>query len=234
MFTFKQFTVHQDRCAMKVGTDGVLLGAWAPLDHHPFSILDIGTGTGLIALMLAQRSDAEQVDALEIDPDAFEQAADNFEASPWADRLFCFHAGLDEFVDEPEDTYDLILSNPPFHEEQTLSPDEARSQARFSGSLPLEELFEAATLLLSDDGVLAIIIPYKSEPLAAELAAASGLYPFRITRVKGTPDAAVKRSLMAFSRQQSQCEESDLTLELARHQYTDAFRDLVRDFYLKL
>ena len=219
---------------MKVGTDGVLLGAWAPIDHHPFSILDIGTGTGLIALMLAQRSDAEQIDALEIDADAFEQAAENFEASPWPDRLFCFHAGLDEFVDEPEDTYDLIVSNPPFHEEQVLSSDEARSQARFSGSLPLEELFEAATLLLSDTGVLAIIIPCKSEAFAAKLAAASGLYPFRITRVKGTPDAAAKRSLMAFSRHQSECEKGELTLELARHQYTDAFRDLVRDFYLKL
>ena len=117
MFTFKQFAIEQDRCAMKIGTDGVLLGAWAPIDNHPFSILDIGTGTGIIALMLAQRSAAQQIDALEIDEAAYEQATDNFENSPWNDRLFCFHAGLDEFIEEPEDEYDLIVSNPPFYSE---------------------------------------------------------------------------------------------------------------------
>jgi tRNA1Val (adenine37-N6)-methyltransferase len=95
MFTFKKFSIEQNRCAMKIGTDGVLLGAWAPLEQNPFSILDIGTGTGIIALMLAQRSTAQQIDALEIDENAYEQATDNFENSPWNDRLFCFHAGLD-------------------------------------------------------------------------------------------------------------------------------------------
>ena len=103
MFTFKQFAIEQDRCAMKIGTDGVLLGAWAPIHNHPFSVLDIGTGTGIIALMLAQRSTAQQIDALEIDEAAYEQATDNFENSPWNDRLFCFHAGLDEFIEEPEE-----------------------------------------------------------------------------------------------------------------------------------
>jgi tRNA1Val (adenine37-N6)-methyltransferase len=110
-FSFKKFSIEQDRCAMKVGTDGVLLGAWTPIENNPFSILDIGTGTGIIALMLAQRSNAEQIDALEIDEEAYEQSVDNFN-SPWGDRLFCFHAGLDEFVEEPEDEYDLIISNP--------------------------------------------------------------------------------------------------------------------------
>jgi HemK-like putative methylase len=99
---------------MKVGTDGVLLGAWAPIKQQPYSILDIGTGTGIIALMLAQRSNAAQIDALEIDEKTYEQATDNFENSPWNDRLFCFHAGLDEFMEEPEDEYDLIVSNPPY------------------------------------------------------------------------------------------------------------------------
>jgi tRNA1Val (adenine37-N6)-methyltransferase len=102
---------------MKIGTDGVLLGAWTPIENNPISILDIGTGTGVIALMLSQRSTAEQIDALEIDSAAYEQAVDNFENSPWSDRLFCFHAGLDEFVEEPEDEYDLIVSNPPFYSE---------------------------------------------------------------------------------------------------------------------
>ena len=110
-FKFKEFSIHQDQCAMKVGTDGVLLGAWASLDKQPESILDIGAGTGLIALQLAQRSSAETIDAIELDNDAYEQCVANFEASPWGDRLFCYHAGFDEFVDEMDDSYDLIVSN---------------------------------------------------------------------------------------------------------------------------
>ena len=117
MFQFKQFLVNQDRCAMKIGTDGVLLGAWCPIDNNPFSVLDIGAGTGILSLMLAQKSNASQIDAIEIDEDAYEQCVANFENSPWGDRLFCFHAGLDEFIDEPEDQYDIIISNPPFYSE---------------------------------------------------------------------------------------------------------------------
>ncbi len=120
-FQFKEFTVQQDRCAMKIGTDGVLLGAWASLNHFPNSILDIGTGTGVIALQLAQRSSAELVDALEIDDDAYEQAMSNFETSPWGDRLFCYHAGFNEFTEEIDDTYELIVSNPPFYSENYKS-----------------------------------------------------------------------------------------------------------------
>ena len=100
MFTFKQFTINQDRCAMKVGTDGVLLGAWTPLINNPYNVLDIGAGTGLIALMIAQRCNAEQIDAIEIDEEAYEQCVENFEASPWNDRLFCYHASIDEFTEE--------------------------------------------------------------------------------------------------------------------------------------
>jgi len=135
-FQFKQFTINQDRCAMKVGTDGVLLGAWTPLTNNPYNILDIGTGTGIIALMLAQRSQAEylnlnsqmaqQIDAIEIDDDAFEQATDNFENSPWKERLYCYHAGLDEFLDEVKEEFDLIVSNPPFYSEDYKSSDEKR------------------------------------------------------------------------------------------------------------
>ena len=113
-FQFKEFIVAQDRCAMKIGTDGVLLGAWVDVPEHINSILDIGTGTGLIALQLAQRSDAEIIDALEIEPQAFEQAVENFENSPWSDRLFCYHASFQNFVSEIDDKYDLIVSNPPF------------------------------------------------------------------------------------------------------------------------
>ncbi|NJM80775.1 MAG: methyltransferase [Flavobacterium sp.] len=144
---------------MKVGTDGVLLGAWTPVNHNPYNILDIGTGTGLIALMLAQRSQAEQIDALEIDDDAYEEATNNFENSPWNDRLFCYHAALDEFVEESTDDfsdseplqqYDLIVSNPPFYSEDYKTDSEQRDLARFNDAMPFHELIEAADVLLSD------------------------------------------------------------------------------------
>ena len=170
MFEFKKFTVLQDKCAMKVGTDGVLLGAWCPIDHKPNSILDIGTGTGIIALQLAQRSDAATIDALEIDENAFEQATTNFENSPWNERLYCFHAGLDEFVEEPEDEYDLIVCNPPFYSENYKTGTPERDLARFQDALPFEDLLEAADLLLSENGVLAVIIPFKEATRFCELA----------------------------------------------------------------
>lgn len=233
-FQFKRFTIQQDRCAMKVGTDGVLLGAWAPLDHSPYSILDIGAGTGLIALMLAQRSGAEQVDALEIDDDAYEQAVENFEESPWADRLFCYHAGLDEFMDEPEDEYDLIVSNPPFYTDAYPSGDGQRDRARFEDSLPFEDLAEASGLLLSEKGVLAVIIPYKEEACFIALAREEGLYPFKITRVKGAPERETKRTLLAFSRMEKDAQEDELVIETARHLYTKEYIALTQDFYLKM
>ncbi len=168
-FQFKQFTVHQDRCAMKVGTDGVLLGAWTSLDHSPENILDIGSGTGIIALMLAQRSEAFQIDALEIEENAYEQAVENFEASDWGDRLFCYHAGFDEFVEEMQDEekYDLIISNPPFFSEDYKSGNDHRDQARFADALPLPELIEGASLLLSENGHFDLIIPFSEEDKCA-------------------------------------------------------------------
>ena len=164
-FQFKQFNIQQDKCAMKVGTDGVLLGAWTPIDNQPFSILDIGAGTGLIALMLAQRTNAELIDALEVEDNAYEQAVENFENSPWGDRLFCYHAGLDEFTDEMQDEekYDLIVSNPPFYSEDYTSGNTERDKARFSFAMPFEELAESASLLLNREyGVFAVVIPLLS------------------------------------------------------------------------
>jgi tRNA1Val (adenine37-N6)-methyltransferase len=235
MFSFKQFTVQQDRCAMKIGTDGVLLGAWSPLDHAPISILDIGTGTGIIALMLAQRTQALQIDALEIDENAYEQATDNFENSPWNDRLYCFHAGLDEFVEEPEDEYDLIVSNPPFYTENFKTDNDARDLARFSDAMPFEDLIEAAALLLSENGIFAVIIPFKEEASFIALAEEYELYPAKITRVKGTPSSEIKRSLLAFSRNKPiEFPIDELIIETARHQYTPRYIDLTKDFYLKM
>lgn len=220
---------------MKVGTDGVLLGAWAPIPNPVFSILDIGAGTGVIALMLAQRTAAEQIDALEIDEDAYEQCVENFENSPWADRLFCYHAGLDEFMDEPEDEYDLIISNPPFHTENYFSGDEKRDAARFTASLPFEDLCEGAGLLLSEDGIFCVIVPFSAEQKFVALAAENELFPIKITRVKGTSTTEIKRSLLAFSRNPaSGFLVDELVIETARHEYTPEYIALTKDFYLKL
>lgn len=234
MFQFKQFSVNQDKCAMKIGTDGVLLGAWTPLENTPYSIMDIGTGTGIIALMLAQRSNAEQIDAMEIDDDAYEQAVDNFENSPWGDRLFCYHAGLDEFLEEPEDEYDIIVSNPPFYTEDYTSGDDQRDKARFTASLPFEDLVEAAALLLSDNGIFSVIIPFKEEDNFVAIARDLDLFPFKITRVKGTPTTDIKRSMIAFSRDEREIATDELIIETARHEYTPEYIALTKDFYLKM
>ena len=235
MFTFKQFTVNQDKCAMKIGTDGVLLGAWCPIDNRPFSILDIGAGTGILSLMLAQRSNAEQVDALEIDEEAYEQCVENFENSPWSDRLFCFHAGLDEFIEEPENEYDIIISNPPFYSEDYKSNDSQRDLARFQEAMPFEDLTEAANLLLSENGIFAVIIPHKEEEKFIDLCAQVELFPVKVTRVKGTPTTEIKRSLLAFKRYELPVLEADeLIIETSRHQYTEEYIELTKDFYLKM
>ncbi len=233
-FTFKQFSVNQDSCAMKIGTDGVLLGAWTPLINNPYNVLDIGAGTGILSLMLAQRSNAEQIDAIEIDEDAYEQCVENFEASPWSDKLFCFHAGLDEFVDEPEDEYDLIISNPPFYTDDYKSDNTSRDLARFEDALPFEELIEAAALLLSDNGIFSVIIPYKEEERFVALCKELVLFPLKITRVKGTPTSEIKRSLLAFCRIEQTPLIDELVIEISRHNYTREYIELTKNFYLKM
>ena len=234
-FQFKQFSVLQDRCAMKIGTDGVLLGAWTPIENNPKSILDIGTGTGIIALMLAQRSNAKQIDALEIDENAYEQATDNFENSPWNDRLFCFHAALDEFIEEPEDEYDLIVSNPPFYSEDFRSENEQRDLARFHEAMPFEDLIEAADLLLSENGIFSVIIPYKEEERFIELCAEVELFLVKVTRVKGSYKTPIVRSLLAFKRYELAVLVADeLVIEIYRHEYTDEYIELTKAFYLKM
>ena len=234
-FQFKQFTLHQDRCAMKVGTDAVLLGAWTPIPKDIFSVLDIGSGTGILSLMLAQRTLAEQIDAIEIDEEAYEQCVENFENSNWGDRLFCYHAGLDEFVEEMEDeSYDLIISNPPFYTDEYKSDTEKRNLARFEVALPFEELIESAANLLSEFGIFSVIIPFKEEKRFIQLASEFHLYPFKITRVKGNKTSEIKRSLLAFTWDEQITIEDELTIEVTRHQYTQEYIQLTKEFYLKM
>lgn len=224
---------------MKIGTDGVLLGAWTPLINNPYNVLDIGAGTGILSLMLAQRSNAAPnnvgiIDAIEIDEDAYEQCVENFEASPWGDKLFCFHAGLDEFVDEPEDEYDLIISNPPFYTDDYKSDNTSRDLARFEDALPFEELIEAAALLLSDNGIFSVIIPYKEEERFVSMCKELDLFPLKITRVKGTSTSEIKRSLLAFCRMEQIPLIDELVIEISRHNYTPEYIELTKDFYLKM
>ena len=235
MFKFKKFSINQDNCAMKVGTDAVLLGAWCPIDNNPKTILDIGTGTGILALMLAQRTTAAQIDALDIDENAFEQATENFDNSDYFDRLYCFHAGLDEFVDNPEDEYDIIISNPPFYSEDFKSDNSRRNQARFQDAMPFQELIEAADLLLSENGIFTVIIPFKEEQNFIAIANDFELYPIKITRVRGLESTPIIRSLLAFKRfEMPVLVANELIIEIARHQHTEEYIELTKDFYLNM
>lgn len=233
-FQFKEFRIRQERSAMKVGTDGVLLGAWTDLSHRPNTILDIGAGTGLIALMLAQRSGAETIDAVEAEGAAFEECVENFEASPWGDRLFCYHSGFAEFAGEIDDTYQLIVSNPPYFDSLVSGADPARDRARQMASLPFDVLLDGVAQLLAPKGRFSAILPFAAEVSFLREADSVGLYPSRITRVKGNPKAPVKRSLLEFTREEGSCEENTFTIELERHQYTPEYTALTRDFYLKM
>ncbi|MCJ7467822.1 MAG: methyltransferase [Maribacter sp.] len=233
-FHFKQFTINQNRCAMKVGTDGVLLGAWASLGNRPNRILDVGAGTGLIALMLAQRSSAHLIDAIEIDEAAYEQCVENFEASVWADRLFCYHAGLDEFMEEIDEKYDLIISNPPFYSEDVSSGNATRDKARQSESLPFEDLLVGVSKLLSKKGTFSTIIPYKEEGRFISLASKVDLFPQKIVHVKGNSNADIKRSLLEFGFDKKTINNRMLIIEIERHRYTPEYIAMTKDFYLKM
>lgn len=233
-FQFKQFTIQQDKTPMKVGTDGVLLGAWANLDFNHTRILDIGAGTGLIALMMAQRSDAETIDAIELNDAAYEQTVENFENSDWADRLFCYHASLQEFTDEIDEKYDFIISNPPFYTSTYKELSEERAMARHAESLTYADLLESTSKLMSKKGNCAFIIPFEEEKNFLKIAEENKFYPNRITSVRGAVNTAVKRSLMQFSFVKREIIFSELTLELSRHNYTEEYKSLVQDFYLKL
>ncbi len=233
-FAFKYFKISQDKCAMKIGTDGVLLGAWSSLKKNPFSILDIGAGTGILSLMLAQRSEAELIDAIEIDANTYEQCVENFEQSPWGDRLFCYHASLEEFTEEIEDKYDLIICNPPFYSEDFKTDNKQRDLARFQDAMPFEHLLKSVSQLLSPLGSFNVVIPFKEEAYFTELASSLNLFPNRTLHIKGNPDALIKRSLIEFSFQNTDSETSELIIERQRHEYTEDYINLTKDFYLKM
>lgn len=229
-FKFKQFTVYHDKCAMKVGTDGVLLGAWCDVAgvRH---VLDVGTGTGLIALMAAQRSEAH-VTALDVDAAAVEQARENCDASPWAERIDVVQADFCSY--RPDGLFDCIVSNPPYFVEDVHCPDKQRNMARHTAGLTFASLLERVGALLSEEGRFSVVIPTVSVADFVYQAMRNKLYLSRRTLVCTKSGVQPKRALLGFSRVENTCRESVLTIETEHHKYTPEFVELVKDFYLHL
>lgn len=236
-FQFKEFKVQQDKTAMKIGTDGVLLGAWCSIDNFPDAILDVGSGTGIIALMLAQRSDSMTIDAVEIDENGYEQTVENFEQSDWGDRLYCYNSSFQEFakaIAEEQETYDLIVANPPFYTDDFETKNVARNKARFTSSLPFEDLIKNAVKILSEDGVFSLIVPFKEEEEITRLSNAHSLFLNRKCTVQGNPKSEIKRVLLEFSFHQAEVISEHLIIEIKRHKYTKEYINLTKNFYLKM
>ena len=232
-FRFKRFTVYQDLCAMKVGTDGVLLGAWANCDGVE-RILDIGTGSGLIALMLAQRAAAADIDAIDIEPSAYAQARFNVANSPFSTRITVLHSGLQSF--QTNKRYDLLVCNPPFFTQSLKSPDDSRNSARHNDILPFDVLLKSSLSMLEPAGALAVIIPFDAFASFHERAEGNGFHLKRKTTVKPTPNSHPKRVLLeyALTYNNPSCVETDLVIELERHVYSEDYINLTRSFYLNM
>ena len=229
-FSFKQFTVRHDRCAMKVGTDGVLLGAWAPVEHAR-TALDVGTGTGLVALQLAQRNPLLRVTAVEVDADAASQASENAARSPWPERIEVVRADFKDF--QSPGGFDLIVSNPPYFLDALPCPDRQRRVARHAGGLNYDLLFRRSVRLLGEDGVLSVIIPAEVERAAEEAAWAQGLCPRRRTRVFTKAGKPARRVLLTFGRRLGPVDEDALCIHRPDGSYSDDYRRLTGEFYLK-
>ena len=232
-FRFKQFVVHQDRCAMKVGTDGVLLGAWADVEHT-HRILDIGTGTGLISLMLAQRNPNASIMGIEIDENAAEQAKENILLSPFSERIDIKQISFQEFSAKLTQKFDHLVSNPPFFIDSLRSPDHTRSLARHAEKLSLEELFCDAKQVAAEHARFSVIIPYLQKRQILFAASDFGWHPARITNVYSLSHSKFpKRMLIEFMNDIPDfISESELTIEVRPKEYSPAYIDLVKDFYL--
>ena len=230
-FQFKQFTVWHDKCAMKVGTDGVLLGAWTKI-FNAESVLDIGTGTGLVSLMIAQRCMANIL-AIEIDKNTANQAKDNIDHSPWKDRILVCHTDFKTFSCNKK--FDLIVSNPPYFSDSLLPPDTKRSTARHTNELSYYELIEGASKLLMPKVEFSLIVPADNFDKIKEIAALFNLYPIRQTQILPKPDSAPKRTLAAFSFSKTNSPETnELIVELSRHQYSEEYISLTKEYYLNM
>lgn len=232
-FKFKQFTVYHDRCAMKVGTDGVLLGAWAPTGSR---ILDIGTGTGLISLMLAQRCGDSLIDAIEIDEDAALQARDNADSSDFGKRINIFHTSLQDFTQnciEKGNLYDSIVSNPPFYTEDTACPESKRHSARHTESLSYNDLCRCASQLLAKGGSFSVIVPSTAKDNISFEAGMNGLFIKNICHVRTVPRKVPKRIMITFSNtRDNDVFTEEQNLMNADGTRSEWYNNITSDFYL--
>lgn len=232
IFRFKQFSIAQDACSMKVGTDGILLGAWAEVESAG-KILDIGAGTGLIALMLAQRSEA-LIDAVEVDEKAWRQAADNFDQSPWSMRLQAFHVSIQEYARVNRDTYDLVVSNPPFFSGGVFSSNQGRASVRHTIKLPNGDLLSAARNLLTREGRFCVVLPVLEGLRFKEMAKNYGLYCNKLMEVFPKKDKKANRLLMCFEKKSKDLEKDHLIVYNEKGNYADRMITLTKSFYLNL
>lgn len=232
-FAFKKFTVHQEHCALKVCTDACLFGAWVAARSEilqPQNILDIGTGTGLLSLMLAQKTTA-MIDAVEIDAHAAKQATANFADATWIERLKVHHTSIQAF--EPDHFYDLIISNPPFFENDLKSVSNKRNLALHSAALSLEELLQFATDHLTAKGFFAVLLPFHRTAYFEELAIAN-FYLYDKLLVRQTPAHPYFRSMLLFGKSQGSTNEDEIIIRNDNQQYSEAFTHLLKDYYLYL
>lgn len=231
-FKFKQFTIQQDKCAMKVGTDGTLLGAWANVEGAK-KVLDIGTGTGLIALMVAQRNTEASIDAIDIDKDAYLQASQNVKNSPFKKQINLYHSSLQMFAKNTcNPPYDLIISNPPYFSNSLKSPEKKRNLARHNDTLSFEDLIQLCSMLLATHGRIALVLPFQMINEIIYLASLKNLYTERQTNIISTINSQPKRTLIEFSFQTKSFNTDTLILEHTRNQRTEEYQQLTQDFYL--
>lgn len=230
-FTFKQFTINQDNCAFKVGTDGVLLGAYANITGVK-RILDVGTGTGLIALMLAQRCNAV-INAIEPDYESFEQACGNVSQSKWHERIKVENMDLQNY-DPGIVRFDLIVTNPPYFINSLKNPDPGKAATRHNITLNNDELLKGVSRLLTDEGRFQVIMPYVEGNIFIADAGEYGLFCNNILKIKPLPTSEIRRLIMTFSRKKLKASEKFLTIEHGkRHDFTEEYIKLTKDFYLK-
>jgi tRNA1Val (adenine37-N6)-methyltransferase len=230
-FQFKRFTVCQQHCAMKVGTDGTLLGAWAAAPQAPGRILDIGTGTGLIALMMAQRFPEALVTAIDIDEMAVSQAAENVAASPFADRISVVAADVQTF--RTAEKFDSIVCNPPFFEDSLTCPDPQRTEARHTVTLGYRQLMESVFRLLKDDGLFSVIIPTDCRARLESEAHLRGFFISRVCSIQTTPRKAPKRYMIEMTKQPvNEVDTTNGVLESSPQIRSDWYHELTKEFYL--
>ena len=242
VFKFKRFEVVNERSAMKVNTDGVLLGALMTILPTDRTLLDIGTGTGTIALMAAQRlfscgichadrSAENRVDAIDIDEASAEEAEANFRNSPWSEVLHAYHTSLDDFASDRK--YDLVFSNPPYFEDSLNAPEERRNNARHTSTgLSYREILDFASQSLTDNGRVAFVLPAETEAALCRHARMNGLHLFRIVRVRTVPRKEPSRIIAEFSRMRKDTSEDTVLTIQNEGKYTEEYLSLMRDFYL--